>query len=706
MLYFAYIDTLDEPFVQAHLRHDEDVVGFSFSVAAGEQVANLEFRVRNQGLAMLAPGRPQYLLMSWSPDGTIANAIGIARGRIVQMPETMTNGGSVTYIAECAPRYAKEIVNAAAAALNQRPYADMLFGDVSRDRMAEAVMAGRSERWLLDPFTHEPRRIGLVGGARVVDIGENYDARSLSISRGEMPAAKIRMKLVAEWTQHAYGLTNIASFLNSPNGSVTTLNTDHIQHAGRDLPGQTADLTASPGWTMDRNEIAGSTGQTLPFRTGRVLRLTFETFREYDDFEHNKVGWYSDGPTGMFYRDEEEMISLPLVYYWYNYAFARYEYSQQRRETATLTLSIGNQDINYRAPAEVVDLGEVRLGDLLGFEDLVGAVQPYDAGRVPPQSSGVFVNGELVPGTDYMGSVAPGVIPYHTNDRVIYQGKVYRLTSEPPKPLFNWKTRSFTSDLFGVSKVDTYNDTNWEDTGLKAPLEEWADSFFDTVRGREAIEHGLLRLRAALLDRQRYWKATVSVPFGQGVGLTMDDLVRIVVRSGDGVQPVRGKVVGIKHEWSSEAVARTSVTIAIPVGDGITVEAPEALGDAYCDARYCEPDYIAQGDGENFVVGDIAYNVLASERLAPVDARRLADPNYAVTMVSHENMHGVQLAAAQAAVARGEDPTTAIKKCPTKVRIQLRPLYSVGVIEAAYQVEGQVLFSPRGINLTNPGAEP
>jgi hypothetical protein len=64
-----------------------------------------------------------------------------------------------------------------------------------------------------------------------------------------------------------------------------------------------------------------------------------------------------------------------------------------------------------------------------------------------------------------------------------------------------------------------------------------------------------------------------------------------------------------------------------------------------------------------------------------------------------KNPAGVQWGEAIAAAAAGRDPRLAVQKTPTKIDLKLRDLTSEELLTRHVYVAGQVLKSPKGIDL-------
>lgn len=674
MLYFAYIDTLDEAFTAAHLRWDEQVIAYSRNWSTGQQVASVEITILNTGLDLLAPGRKAFFLLSYSPDGTAANAIGLARGRILSTPDGF-GGETLTFTAECAPKDNRDRLEAAAKALDSKPHVDRLFTDISDDNLLSGALVARPEQWIVDPWTHEIRRAHLIDGQRVVDIGHQYSAESFQLAHGDLPANKLKAKLVAEWQQTSVGYCDVAPRLMAAPWN-TTMDTSHISAMNQDMPGSAVDFQ-SEGWQLVRSRAEIIPTTSGKFFSGRTIDVRYRR-HEYELQPGGGYGWTKKDAFTQTYR---EQIELPMHLYKFNYVIMQFSYHQQRRETAAVEVTIDNQDINFNSSSETIDLGEVHLGDLLAFEGL-----DHDVGVYEPD--GIYEIGDLA---------------------IAYR-KVWRLAKldadGSPGPIFRVELGPQREVRPGEFIVPQINTSNWvEATEYKPAIADDSDTFFETDRGRQAIEHFVLRAKATLLSRQKFWKMSFKLPFEDGVGLSLDDEVRLEAYAGPGkpLKPVRGKVVDIRHDVPSSEVASITVTIAVSVGTGITKPDPAGAAPTSPYSKNWAAAYFAGRQDDTSVVDGVAVTITPGAAQRPVNTRLLPSAGYSVMGVDFLNQGGDQLVAAQEAAIHLRDPALEIQRRPTKIRCKMRPLSSTGVLRRDFTITAEVLRSPRGINLSGPG---
>lgn len=166
--------------------------------------------------------------------------------------------------------------------------------------------------------------------------------------------------------------------------------------------------------------------------------------------------------------------------------------------------------------------------------------------------------------------------------------------------------------------------------------------------------------------------------------------------------------MAIEKSVSGEKGPVISVTIGVSLGTGADESTTKGIqpgyGKTYLSRRYLSP--AADDEVQVFGVGgDTEYVVDADAVSRPVDVARLSDPWYAVQSVVRRNEAPYQVNRATHLGYLDQDPRWAVQRNPTRVTVTMKPLKMEGVLSRDVYIGGDVLTSPRGIDLIN-GEEP
>lgn len=670
-IFIKDISDLNTPWSVALAANDRVFHGVSMTGSEGE-VYVCEIETANPGLALLAPGRPKFAYVSWSPTGLPANAVLIARGRWDNVPSSI-DGPTITQRLVCAPQDIDAQLKTFANTLKTSPFYDALF-DSNPDDARDAVLAGRASSYHVHPVTHTITTEALSSGNRTVNVGRNYDNKinKPSISLSDPPVRKVKLRVVAEWTQRAQGVCDLSSRINPSNGGYyTSLDPSFVQFNDRNLPQGQIDFLDNPGWTLSKNRIRVFFSMSAPVATGRYAQAQYRVDTYFDRVVSNpndpggpgirEAGW--ENGTQFYSVDHQEMMQWKVLNFKYDVIYCDYNYSQGRKEIANIVYTHPLPDI--ATAEEEHDLGEITLNDLV-------AVEGFD----PWDSEKSYVVGD---------KVSVGMLFFQC------------IQPTPPRPYF-WVST-------GIGQIASIGFTAVESPA--AISDERQPSFFETFRGMQALEHAVQRCRAFTRNRARYLRVAITVPWAVGIDIDLRDSVRIEIASAPGtLQPMRGKVVELSREWTG-TTAECRITIAVAVGTGVvgvtTNPRPSALNTSEFGGIFG-----VYGDEEGinqFGFGDVDWAWSADEIINTVDTYALSNPFYAVLENRFVNNADQQLAAIADASNSAVDMREPIKVFSTKHIVSLRPAQSYDTFVRDYDVAAVGLSSPRGIDLVT-GGEP
>jgi hypothetical protein len=673
MIFLAYVDTLDtvfDPALHAVLGDS----GFSglFEQLEGE-VASVTIVRPQTGWAILSAAQKPFVLLSESPTGNPADAVLFARGRIVGVPGDLF-GATQTIVIKCAPANLLDVADAggtvdgplitwARANKSSSPETCLLTDEASKDDPA-TYLVGRDEVYHVDAATHQISTSRISAGP-LFNLSDAHFHNSEEYPQAqvdEMPASRAKMVLKTGWTQTIQAICDVAPKLNFPVG-FSTLSPDFLTYADSDLPSGATDFAGGSGWEPmpERSRIRMGTGHEGPFFSGRRFSVSY-----------TPIG---SSPISPFVLQHNETLSFKRFDFRADYFYMRGTYSQEREEEVEVVLDLPIQSIP--GVVAVTDEGEIATIDLTTDT----SAQPWEPGD------------------------------YELGDRVSYNGRIWECNeTHTSEQFFRYKLGQQRTYVDAPPDLNAIYATSpafyWTPVPSTAPLKADASEFFATDDGRQVIAHAVCRLRRVLLQRARCITVSVRYRWEDARHVTLKNLVRIEtpLTPGGEVSAIVGKVVGIVREWGGEFGPTITLTLGVSLGTGATETTAEDLNGPYSEP-YWPDGYLDEPANLYGVAGDTEFVVDQDKLYRPINGDALRNPNYSVVSVVAENLAVEQRTKAAFAGLAGKDPRAAVQQNPTKIRLQMRDLATEGVISRGYYVAGEILSSPRGIDLVD-GDEP
>lgn len=562
------------------------------------------------------------------------------------------------------------------------PYFDPLLPG-SREDLTTGALEARSETWYLDPVTHKISLDDFTKGGRVVDLGDLGDHGTETrtvVAAG--PARTVKLRLICEFSQTAFGVCNVAPWVSQFAGSYGTFTTLTLPAQGTGIPASASGGDLNFGWGDRGPIITTGTDLSAKFLTGRSFEVTYRDnvhhWVPYTD-EYGQARLRSSWELGRPYvRRIDE--SAHFVVYSVDYVqwLKTFSFSQLRRETVDLILDVPAQPFAVQGEP-IVDLGVMQLADVNGIE---GAL-PYAEG-----------------------------IAYNRGDRVLFKGRLYECMADNVVSLFV-NTVKVVNGIPQVTQTTPY----WRDLGAGTPMPDpRLPSYFDTGRGRGTIETALNRMRATALQRLSCLHYGKSYAWSDARTVQLTDEVRALFRDGAGPLAVRGKVEEIRRVIVGEGPSYIHIVTTPMIGTGrndrLTPKKTAYVGSGYVAPRYTnsnKPLYVTDSTPGRSVSGtvgtDVEYVLTSSTLFEPVQALRLSDPSYSVLSVKYRNPAETQIARSRARIAANRSPDRVTQEYPTTLDVAMRPLRTEGNIPRNYVCHALLTVSPRGVDNIN-GGEP
>lgn len=361
----------------------------------------------------------------------------------------------------------------------------------------------------------------------------------------------------------------------------------------------------------------------------------------------------------------------------YNSWFFGYNVTQVRREAVDIVLDMDVQP--FALGEDTLDLGTIQLMDV----NSIDGVDPFQDG-----------------------------VAYNTGDRILLRGRDYQCLADRVIGVFKLTTQVKN----GVPST-TVTTPYWQDLGVSTPMGDPRNpSYFSTVRGRKNIEAALMRCRAAGLKRLQAFRVSKVFPWAVGRDLSLRDEVRMLIRDGEAILPVRGKIEELVRRVDGGGVASVEVTITVCLGSGrndavAPVTTPYANG--YATAAYTAsvptsyvstavPGFVAAGtSGER----DIEYSLSGDSLREPIDFFKLSDPSYACLSAVFNNGLEDQMAKVQSLIGQNRSPQYVTQDYPSTLSITMRPLRTEGNLQRALFCHAALTRVPRGVDMIS-GGEP
>lgn len=332
MLYFAWISdpmTTFDPLT--HAREDLQVFRLRIHEQAG-LVPVVECDIRNPGIAGLLTRTERYALISEQSADDIEPVL-LARGRLVGVPTELASD-PVTIELQCVPENEDDVLRAAADAIrvgevefdpdspdeNAESY-DPLYVGQDGDEDPSTALDGRLEEWRWDRRTLALSRSSMITGP-LIDIGSNALDGSVSAKLLDPPKSKMRLRVVASWTQEAKGVQTLP--IDGGNIEVDTYTYDDLISR---FPQPGTPIGADTGWMLAEAEIK-DLGGTVSF--------------EFDQQTPSKY------PPGALLVMKSHTLQVNLR--------ASYDYRQQREEILDIVMPSGCQDVLGDDKTEFVEV--------------------------------------------------------------------------------------------------------------------------------------------------------------------------------------------------------------------------------------------------------------------------------------------------------------------------------------------------------------
>lgn len=651
--FFAWVDSLDVEFDSVlHARLDLNIQSFYIAQAEGE-VARLNVTALNPGIGLLAPGRPQYGYLSVSLDGS-APAL-MFRGIVNSMPTDLEEAMvTIEFFAQPDGLESTDEIDGKlelfAKSLSVRPYVEPLIsGDTYRS--PETVLNARSATYYIDPITHELSLNDLLDWERLIDIGPMHDREKFSVAMIGPPLGSVTVTGVAEWTQEAKGIVDIADAVNAPvegiGGVLQSLTTlDNLTESF-----ELRDENGSSGWSILNVEHTGlEAGTTLTkFKTGEYIIARMQRGDILDEDLFVETFW-EVAPFSLF-RFEAAKFEMS------------YEYSQPRREVLKVKLNADIQDIKMFGWKEE-DLEDINLDSLVSdpSEPWMENTQYYVGDRVVKKDKSWVCQIDHNSGYDRFQRL----LPQFENTPAMFH----------------------TPDMF-----------RWKWVPKNAPIKDKrATSFYNLTRGREVISHLVLRARALLRKRMRCLEATINGRWEDLADITLKDALRIEHEyfQTDG-NAATGKVIAYTKTWDGPSQTyQVDVTIGISAANGYSdlpaIDYGEGYSAAFAGYAYTNPPATAQ-------VSDVQFTVGGDPVRAPVDVYRLGHSAYACRSVNYKMAAPEQLLIAARAEALRRSPLKAVQDNPTTFEVEMRAIDGLDLITRQMTVTSTVVQGPKGIDL-------
>jgi len=670
-VYFAWVDDLDVEFDPGeHTRTDHmRVIGFEITKEEGEY-AVLEIETENPGVGVLSAARKQYGLLSISETGRPGDAVLMFRGMIQGLPSDLggDDGKSITFEFIAQPVNAAARLREFARGLRVAPYFDRLFmgaGDPPKapddplDPEVEdtwdptEVLEARSAVFDVDEVTHEHDIVDYLEGSRELDLGRFFDASSLEPSMGEPPVPSAVMTVSCEWVQRAQAETDIGPYVDG--GGFTTMS--NMQALDTEIM-RTGSFGADSGWSVVDSAIRQwGIDEVGPFLTGKQKVWTGYHLNPDGSADLNRPL-----PPG---KAKEKRY---LLKYYMNLTrlVVKGDYQQSRREIAIIRMDADVQPI----------LGSATREEVMDAISLSSLTEDTETPEWEPETE------------------------YKEGDVVQHKGKCWKCVW-PHKSLL-WF--SFLPEVKPVRWAGAPEIIfQWERVPTKAALQkEWAYTFYDTDRGRQAIEHAILRVRAFLRHRMRCFTVKFRGSWESLGDVTLKDSVRIehdfFPRGQGGKHECKGKVIAYRKVWDGRTGTRyVEVTLGVSAGRGDPPRAKKP-GIPYSVAM---PPYGYVPDGlPEYETEDIRWKVKGPPYRWPINVEALRSPSYIVQQKTWNNLAGTQSGYAAGAPPGGA--AAAVAAHPTSLSLRLRSLAATDTLVRRLAVPCSPVTGPKGIDVEWP----
>ena len=572
-----------------------------------------------------------------------------------------------------------------------------------------------SKTFVVDPFDHTIYFEDVIDGSQpLVDLDDYTDHLSHRLSMGTPPASRAKLQVEVQWTQRAYVAVNVAPAVNA-GGPIQTLNPGAMANAAEGVTDQFVSFAVPGSWKKDKDSVSVQGYLSPWYDSGQTSVCTYQnTAVGYMD-TYNQYGLYTGQQ--MYFLDptiysiaHNVEVRYNIITYSYNFLFYVADYKQPRREILTVYMDYPIQDVKGLDP--VVDLGSVKMVD--------PTIMYVPNGAPPPHPD---------PNGSYEFPYAPtGAVPQWDPLTIWEKGDVVSLG---PK-MYSCVNDSVTGPFYTYAHFSVVH-PNWVETPNTAPVPDaMQPTLFDTGRGQLAIEHALLRCRAALRARSCAMTASFACDWETGWPVSPLSQCRVTMydyASAKG-QPVIGKPTRIKRTITDKSKL-IEVEMSVPLGTGENTALAQVSPDPATMKAMSAGQWFGQATTSLFLAdqtaksqlksiysfkakysgkvigtysyGDVAWTYGSEPLIVYVDPYQLQNPYYAVASVVRENEAQDQLSMAATAAWRGINPLGIIDNNPTSVRVTMRDITPTGVLIRRYDVAAEIHTSPMGIDLSQTG---
>jgi hypothetical protein len=247
VFFFAWCD-VDQPFDASVLREDEIVFAFDLAHQEG-QIPTLSIDVKNPHIGLLAPGRSQWVWLSYQPQ--TGAAVPLFYGRLVALPSNLL-GEVVTLQFVARPDDYLAQKQALADTMMVEPFYDPIWIDPTKLTDPDTVLETYAMMWHVDRITHEVSVSDILFGEDGTEEFQPEDSfyDSVSISFAQSPQTQVVFTGTVQWTQAATG------FIPLPDVSLSAWNGQQIVN---DWP-KTGDQLSN-GWSVAYGTITNWSDQ-------------------------------------------------------------------------------------------------------------------------------------------------------------------------------------------------------------------------------------------------------------------------------------------------------------------------------------------------------------------------------------------------------------------------------------------------------------
>lgn len=394
--------------------------------------------------------------------------------------------------------------NAFVQTLKTLPHYDPLAVPTGRTDDPAEVLAARSGLLHWNRATGEVSLSDTLAGRQTLDLGS--DIITAEIDVGDPPVSGVDLEIECQWEQYADSVFSIDEDLREAFGPAAMVNTLTPEALESSWPSVGTTIGDNSGYTVAATTLkrVADPGDEADF----PRKSTFEVVNASDPSFDPLVDETAT----------KRKVDMPRV--WFESTLdVRAEYRQRRIERIRASVDAGTQPLSLgRGPREEITL---RLNDILGSKSADGwsANTQYEAG-----------------------------------DIVLFGGRSYRCQ-------FNHTSTSFFADREAKRWLRYYT------TG--SPLgDRSAASYFQTDRGRQTLEHGLLRARARLAKASRCAVISVRTRLENALSIDCDHSVRVVAPNLPGGEAT-GKCTGYELYVDGRSGDRyADIRIECAIGDG------------------------------------------------------------------------------------------------------------------------------------------